>query len=46
MVLTNRPFVAPNPSLHDMAPTILGLFGIEPAKTMTGRNLYAPEGAQ
>ncbi|RKZ19649.1 hypothetical protein DRQ50_01640 [bacterium] len=46
VVLTNRPFMAPNPSLQDLAPTILGLFGIEPAPTMTGRDLYAPEGAR
>jgi predicted AlkP superfamily phosphohydrolase/phosphomutase len=44
VVLTNRPFARPDPTLVDMAPTILGLFGLEPAETMTGRDLYATEG--
>ncbi|MCP4570938.1 MAG: hypothetical protein GY838_01175 [bacterium] len=44
IVLTNRPFVLPEPSLVDMGPTILGLFGLEAPATMTGRDLYAKEG--
>jgi len=44
IVLTNRPFVQPAPSLVDMGPTILRLFGLEPPAGMTGRDLYATEG--
>jgi 2,3-bisphosphoglycerate-independent phosphoglycerate mutase len=31
----------PNGALQDIAPTMLGLFGIEPPKEMTGRDLHA-----
>jgi predicted AlkP superfamily phosphohydrolase/phosphomutase len=41
VVLTNRPFTQPDPTLMDMGPTILGLFGLEAPPEMTGRNLYA-----
>ena len=44
VVLTSRAFDLPNPSLIDMGPTILGLFGLAPAPEMTGRNLYTHGG--
>ena len=44
VVLTNRPFDLPQPELLDMAPTILGLFGLPPLPEMTGRNLYTNQG--
>ncbi len=40
-VIASRPFTVANPTLEDMAPTILGLFGLDPLPAMTGRNLYA-----
>lgn len=45
-VITSRPFLLPDPTLADLAPTILGLFGLEAPPQMTGRNLYAPEGGR
>ena len=42
-VITNRPFVRPDPGLEDLAPTILGLFGLDPLPQMTGRDLYGPD---
>jgi len=40
-VIASRPFTVPDPTLADLAPTILGLFGLDPLPGMTGRNLYA-----
>lgn len=40
VVLTNRPFLQPDPALVDLGPTILHLFGVTPPADMTGRNLY------
>ena len=44
VILTNRPFDLDHPELKDLAPTILGLFGVPATPEMTGRNLYAPQG--
>ena len=44
VVIASRPFALPDPTLADLAPTILGLFGVEPLPAMTGRNLYSTEG--
>ncbi|MBE0564663.1 MAG: alkaline phosphatase family protein [Krumholzibacteria bacterium] len=45
-VISSRPFVLPAPTLEDLAPTILGLFGLEAPPQMTGRNLYRQEGGR
>ncbi len=42
VVLTSRPLLVDNPSLSDVAPTILGLFGVPPLKDMTGRDMFRP----
>jgi predicted AlkP superfamily phosphohydrolase/phosphomutase len=41
MLLSNRPIVVDEPSISDVAPTILGVFGIPTPAEMTGRNLFA-----
>ena len=40
ILVTNRKVGLEEPSLTDLAPTILGLYGIEPPEYMTGRNLF------
>ncbi|MGE5191554.1 MAG: alkaline phosphatase family protein [Deltaproteobacteria bacterium] len=39
VLLCNRRIAADNPALEDLAPTILGVFGVPAPKEMTGRNL-------
>lgn len=39
--LSNRAIGVTDPNLIDMAPTILGLYGIAPPATMNGRDLFA-----
>ena len=41
IVLSNRPLETDQPALEDLAPTILGAFGLERPTTMTGRNIFA-----
>ncbi|MCA9243758.1 MAG: alkaline phosphatase family protein [Phycisphaerales bacterium] len=41
--LANRPILIDNPSLSDVAPTILGLFDVAPLKNMTGRDMFHPQ---
>lgn len=41
VLFCNRRILRPDPSLVDLAPTILQEFGVEPPRTMTGRNLLA-----
>jgi predicted AlkP superfamily phosphohydrolase/phosphomutase len=45
-VIAERPFDLPDPTLADLAPTLLGLFGLPPGPEMTGRNLYTQEGGR
>ncbi len=45
-VISSRPFVQAGPGLEDLAPTILGLFGLDPLPGMTGRDLYQTEGGR
>ena len=40
VVFANRPILHPNPSLIDMAPTILEQFGVQPPADMQGRSLF------
>lgn len=42
VVFSNRPVVRGDPSLVDLAPTILGLYGVPPSETMTGGSLFVP----
>lgn len=42
ILLTNRRIVADEPALVDIAPTVLGEFGIATPSYMTGRNIFAP----
>ncbi len=41
VIFANRPIRHPNPSLIDMAPTILEQFGVQPPDDMKGRSLFA-----
>lgn len=41
VLLCNRPLQAQDPHLRDLAPTILGAFGLAPGTGMTGRDLLA-----
>ena len=43
IVVTNRKITLNDPSLSDMAPTILAHFGIEPPAGMSGRPMLAAE---
>lgn len=43
VILSNRPLTVGDPDLRDLAPTVLGLFGIEPPAAMEGRFLLARE---
>ena len=40
VVLSNRPIVAENPALIDLAPTILAEFGVQKPEQMTGSNIF------
>ncbi len=40
VVFSNRKIFAEDPGIEDMAPTALGLFGIEPPPYMEGRSLF------
>jgi predicted AlkP superfamily phosphohydrolase/phosphomutase len=42
IVMANRPIRREDPALVDMAPTILGLFGLEPPAEMVGGDLFSP----
>jgi predicted AlkP superfamily phosphohydrolase/phosphomutase len=42
VVFSNRPIERLEPTLVDLAPTILGLYGLEPSEAMTGGSLFAP----
>ncbi len=42
ILLTNRKITMDDPTLSDLAPTILALFGIDAPDRMTGRNLLSP----
>ena len=44
VVFSNRPIVLDQPSLVDLAPTILEEFGVRPPEAMTGGNLFSPAG--
>ncbi|HPF70046.1 MAG TPA: alkaline phosphatase family protein [Candidatus Krumholzibacteria bacterium] len=46
VVIASRPFLVPDPTLEDLAPTILGLFGVPAPPAMTGRDLYRTEGVR
>jgi len=38
---SNKPIMAPDPSLADLAPSILAEFGLKVPSAMTGRNIFA-----
>jgi predicted AlkP superfamily phosphohydrolase/phosphomutase len=40
ILLANRPLARDDAALADIAPTILGAFGVEPPAVMTGRDLF------
>ena len=40
VLFSNRPIVAKNPSLVDLAPTILAEFGLSRPDSMTGKNIF------
>jgi bisphosphoglycerate-independent phosphoglycerate mutase (AlkP superfamily) len=40
VLFSNRPIAVPNPSLVDLAPSILTEFGLTIPSTMTGRNVF------
>ncbi len=40
VVFSNRPIASDDPSLVDMAPTLLKLFNVDPPATMTGQSMY------
>ena len=40
ILVTNRAVRVDDPNLTDLAPSVLGLFGIDPPDEMTGRNLF------
>jgi bisphosphoglycerate-independent phosphoglycerate mutase (AlkP superfamily) len=40
VLFSNRPIALPNPSLVDLAPSILTEFGLTIPSTMTGRNIF------
>jgi predicted AlkP superfamily phosphohydrolase/phosphomutase len=40
VLFSNRPIAVPNPSLVDLAPSILTEFGLTIPSTMTGRNIF------
>jgi predicted AlkP superfamily phosphohydrolase/phosphomutase len=40
VLFSNRPFRGNNPSLVDLAPSILAAFGLPASKAMTGKNLF------
>jgi predicted AlkP superfamily phosphohydrolase/phosphomutase len=44
VLLSNRKIPAPAPALTDIAPTILGEFGIAKAKGMIGQSVFKPSG--
>jgi predicted AlkP superfamily phosphohydrolase/phosphomutase len=44
VLLSSRPVPVAEPTLEDLAPTILAEFGVPPPPEMTGRNLF-PQGA-
>jgi predicted AlkP superfamily phosphohydrolase/phosphomutase len=41
VLMSNRPLTAPQPSLQDMAPSILSVFGAPRPEEMTGRNVFS-----
>ncbi len=41
ILLTNRPIGHESPALHDLAPTILAIFGIEKPKEMRGKSIFS-----
>ena len=41
ILLTNRKITIDDPTLSDLGPTILALFGIDAPDQMTGRNLLS-----
>ena len=41
VIFSNRPILSDRPSLVDLAPTILGEYGLSTPDTMTGRDLFA-----
>jgi len=46
VVFTNRKMTAATPSLLDMAPTALDLFGVQKPAYMKGQSIFANEGAE
>jgi bisphosphoglycerate-independent phosphoglycerate mutase (AlkP superfamily) len=40
VLFSNRPIAVPNPSLIDLAPSILTEFGLTIPSTMAGRNVF------
>jgi hypothetical protein len=40
IIAANRPIVKEDPTLLDMAPTIMALFGLEPAPEMVGSSIF------
>jgi predicted AlkP superfamily phosphohydrolase/phosphomutase len=41
VLFSNRPIAAADPGIEDMAPTVLGLFGIQPPSWMEGRSVMS-----
>lgn len=44
IIVTNRRITKDNPSLLDLAPTILRVYGLEPTPEMRGSNIFAVKG--
>ncbi len=46
VILANRPILKDDPTLRDLAPTLLRLFGVAPTPEMTGGDIFAVKGAR
>ena len=46
VIVANRPILKDDPTLRDMAPTLLRLFGVAPTPEMTGGDIFAAKGAR
>jgi predicted AlkP superfamily phosphohydrolase/phosphomutase len=46
VIVTNRPLLKDDPTLRDLAPTLLRLFGVAPTPEMTGSDIFAAKGAR
>ncbi|MHB8080250.1 MAG: alkaline phosphatase family protein [Candidatus Krumholzibacteriia bacterium] len=46
VIVANRPILKDEPTLRDLAPTLLHLFGVAPTPEMTGGDIFAAKGAR